>query len=447
MRTHCHHEPPNGGKLREGSVVRCRRMLLVAAFLLPSILTAQTVAITGGKVYPVTGPPIENATVLIVDGRIAGVGANINIPQAARRIDARGKWVTPGLVNASSQIGVNEIGLSAGYVDAGARGAEGIAAAFRVWEGFNPATAFLPPVRKDGITTIGVLPNRGMVQGQAAALDMLDGTVSEMVLKAPVAMVGDFSNVSGVAGARGELVARWRELLGDARVYRVRRTQYESNQSRAFAASRADLEALGPVVAGTMPLWLIADRASDIEAALGLAKEFSLRIAILGGAESWMVADKLAAAKVPVLVGAMNNIPGSFNTLGMRQETPGLLRARGVHVVLISNGAGDAGTYNAGNLRYDAGNAVAYGMTWNDALRAATLSAAEALGVADKVGSLTIGKMGNVVVWSGDPFEFASVPEHVLVHGAEFTRPTRDEELTNRYKTQPPTYRRPPGAR
>lgn len=408
-------------------------------------LNAQTVAITGGKVYPVSGPPIENATVVIVNGRITAVGANAAVPANARRIDAAGKWVTPGFINVSTNLGVSEISLGAGPVDNSANGEKGIAARFRVWEGFNPAAEFLPPVRKDGITTIGVLPGRGLVSGQAGAIDLVDGSVSDMLLKGPFAMVGDISNVGGADGARGEAMARWRELLQDAKAFRLNRTDYDANRTRTMSASRGDLEAFGPVVAGTLPLWLIADRASDIEAALTLAREFSpIRIGILGGAEAWKVADKLAAARIPVMVGAMSNIPGSFNTLGMRQETAGLLRAKNVNVVLISNGAGDAQSFNAGNLRYDAGNAVAYGMTWNDALRAVTLSPAEAMGVSDRVGSVAVGKLANIVVWSGDPFEFTTRPEHVFVHGLESTRTTRDEELTNRYKTQPPKFGRPP---
>ncbi|HET9426340.1 MAG TPA: amidohydrolase family protein [Gemmatimonadaceae bacterium] len=427
------------------SLAALRMTALVALTSLASSLNAQTVAITGGKVYPVSGPAIDNATVLIVNGRIAAVGQSVQVPANARRIDAAGKWVTPGLINASTTLGVAEITLSAGQVDASATGEKGVAASFRVWEGFNPAAAFLPAARNDGVTTVGVLPGRGLVQGQAAAVDLVDGSLSDMMLKGPIAMVGDISNVSGTAGARGEVIARWRELLRDARAYNTRRAQYEAGQSRDLFASRADLEALVPVVNGTLPLWLVADRASDIEAALTLAREFApMKVGILSGAEAWMVADKLAAARVPVIVGAMNNIPGSFNTLGARQENAGLLRARSVNVVLIGNGAGDAGGFNVGNLRYDAGNAVAYGMSWDDALRAITLAPAEAMGVADRVGSLAVGKLANVVVWSGDPFEFTSVPEHVLVHGREFDRPTRDEELTNRYKTQPPKYGRPP---
>ena len=420
--------------------------LLVVATFTTTVAQAQTIAITGGKVYPVSGPAIENATVLVVNGRIAAVGPNVTIPAGARRIDAAGKWVTPGFINASTNIGVAEITLSAGQVDNAATGDRGVAASFRVWEGFNPAAGFIPPTRKDGITTIGVLPGRGLVQGQAAAIDMLDGpSLSDMLVRGPIAMVADISNGGGTRGARGEAIASLRELLRDARSFNTRRVQYEANQTRTLVASRADLDALVPVVNGTLPLWVLADRASDIDAALSLAREFSpMRIGILSGAEAWMVADKLAAARVPVMVGAMNNIPGSFNTLGTRQENAGLLRAKGANVILISNGAGDAQSFNAGNLRYDAGNAVAYGMTWDEALRAVTLAPAEAMGIADRVGSITVGKVANIVVWSGDPFEFASRPEHVFVRGQESTRLTRGEELTERYKNQPPKYGKPP---
>ena len=417
--------------------------LLVAA--LATSVQAQTVAITGGKVYPVSGAPIENATVLIVNGRIAAVGTNVTIPAAARRIDAAGKWVTPGFINTATTLGVSEISLSAAQPDNSARGTRAVAASFRVWEGFNPAAQFLPQARKLGLTTIGVIPSGGLVQGQAGAVDLIDGSLTDMLLKGPVAMVADLSNTNSADNARGEAIAHMRELLRDAKSYNGRRVQYEANQTRELIASKADLEALVPVVNGLLPLWVVADRAADIEAALSLAREFTpLKVGILSGAEAWMVADKLAAARVPVMVGAMNNIPGSFNTLGMRQENAGLLRAKGANVVLISNGAGDAQSFNAGNLRYDAGNAVAYGMTWDDALRAVTLAPAEALGVADRVGSIAVGKMANIVVWSGDPFEFATTPEHVFVHGQESARLTREEELTARYKTQPPKYGKPP---
>ncbi|HVT38463.1 MAG TPA: amidohydrolase family protein [Gemmatimonadaceae bacterium] len=412
---------------------------------MPAVARSQTIAITGGKVYPVSGPPIENGTVIIANGKITAVGGSgLAVPARAQRIDAAGKWVTPGLVNAATILGVQEIGFSGGYQDASARGDHGIAASFRSWDGLNPSNTILPSVRKDGLTTVAIVPGRGFVQGQAAVIDLVEGSAAQMLVKAPVAMVGDIGNPQPAeAAARGELVGKWRELLRDVKTYSLRRVQYDANQSRSLAARRVDLEALISVVNGTMPLWLVADRASDIDAALALAKEFTLKIVIVGGAEAWQVADRLAAAHVPVMTGAMNNIPSSFSTLGQRQENAGLLRAAGVTVVLIGNGAGDEAAFNASNLRYEAGNAVAYGMKWDDALRSAALTAAEVLGVADKVGSLQPGRSANVVIWSGDPLEFATRAEHVYVRGVEYSRPTREEELTTRYKTKPPTYRVP----
>jgi imidazolonepropionase-like amidohydrolase len=193
-----------------------------------------------------------------------------------------------------------------------------------------------------------------------------------------------------------------------------------------------------------MPLMVNAEKASDILSALSLAHAYGLRLIISGGAEAWMVAPDLAAAKVPVITGAMNNIPTSFATLGQRQENAGLLSKAGVPVILIGNaGGGDEEAFNVRNVRYEAGNAVAYGMDWNAALRAITLTPAEAFGVADRVGSLAPGKDADIVIWSGDPFEFSSQPEHVLIGGKEMMRPSRQDLLEKRYRTLPPSYQQP----
>jgi imidazolonepropionase-like amidohydrolase len=182
-----------------------------------------------------------------------------------------------------------------------------------------------------------------------------------------------------------------------------------------------------------------ADKATDIDAALRIAKETGVKIMIGGGAEAWLVAKELAAANVPVLTGAMNNIPGSFQTLATAQENAGLLRKAGVQVLLVGNaGGGDEEAFNVRNIKQEAGNAVAYGMTWNDALRAVTLTPAEVFGVSDRVGSLQPGRDGNVVIWSGDPFEFTTVAEHVYVRGHEYTAPDRQQLLTEKYKHLPP---------
>ena len=425
-----------------------RLPLALAALLAAAPLAGQTVAITGGTVYPVTGPKIENGTVLMRDGRIVAVGSNVTIPAGAERVDATGKWVTPGFINASTTLGVVEIGAVAETRDVSARGRDAVAAAFTVWDGLNPASMLLAPARNEGITTVGVVPSGGLIAGQAAMIDLVSGTVTDMVRRAPVAMVATMTPPGGqgdVPASRGELQVRLREILTDVRAYQRNRAAYERNASRELAVSRADLEALIPVLQGRVPMMVAADRASDIDAALRLSRDFGFRLIIAGGAEAWQVADRLKAAGVPVLTGAMNNIPTGFTTLGTRQENVGLLRRAGVAVVVIGNaGGGDEEAFNVRNVRYEAGNAVAYGATWDDALRALTLTPAEVFGVADRVGSLTPGKDANVVVWNGDPFEFMTEAERVYIRGRSVKSPSRQDQLMERYKTLPPAYRGAP---
>lgn len=424
-----------------------RRLTTTLLFCVASAspASAQTIAITGGTVYPVSGPPIQNGTVLIRDGRIAAVGASVTVPNDAQRVDASGKSVTPGIVNAATQLSIVDIGAVANTRNVNARGRDGIAAAFTVWDGLNPVSVLIPPARSAGITSVVIAPRGGMISGQAAVLHLVEGSAADMVLRSPVAMVGQIGSPQQAnVQSRGELMLRLREVLDDARAYARRKADYERAQTRQFAASRLDLEALGPVLDGRLPLLLEVDRASDIESAIKLAHDYNLKLIISGAAEAWMVADKLAAAHVPVLTGAMNNIPSSFSSLGTRQENAGLLRRAGVTVAIIGNaGGGDEDAFNVRNVRYEAGNAVAYGMNRDDALRAITLTPAELFGVADRVGSLQQGKDADVVVWSGDPFEFATEPEHVFIRGREVTAPTRQDMLEQRYKSLPPNYRQP----
>jgi imidazolonepropionase-like amidohydrolase len=421
-------------------------VLFVAALAAGAPLAgAQTIAITGGKVYPVSGPVIENGTVLMRDGSIVAVGANVAVPADAQRIDATGKVVTPGLVNAATQLTLVEIGAVGSTREAQARGKEGIAAAYRPWEGLNPTSVMISPARNAGVTTVLVTPSGGLISGQAGVVHLVAGTAAEMLLKAPVAMVASLGPARGPnASPRAETIMRLREILDDARVYRTRRAEFERAQSRTLAAGRLDLEALLLVLDGRIPMLVEADKASDIEAAMKLARDYGFKLIIQGGAEAWQVADKLAAARVPVLTGAMNNIPESFVALGQRQENAGILSKAGVQVSVVGNaGGGDEEAFNVRNVRFEAGNAVAYGMDWNAALRSITLTPAETFGIADRVGSLSAGKLADVVIWSGDPLEFASQPEHVFVRGQEIRQPSRQDMLEERYKTLPPSYRKP----
>ena len=419
------------------------RIILIALFLLTASVSvfAQTIAITNAKIYPVSGPPITKGTVLIRDGVIAAVGENVPVPAGAQTIDATGKIVTPGLINSLTEVGVVEIGQVRDTNDASARGTNNIAASFKVWDGLNPSSTVIAPTRNEGVTTVIVVPRGGLVSGQAAAIDLGSGHASDLLRRGPVAMIAQVSSSAGAGtNARGELIGKLRALFDDVKYYMSHRGDYDRAQTRTLSATNNDLEALVPVVEGKMPLVIDADSMPEIDAALALARDYKLQIMISGGAEAWLTADRLAAAHVTVLTGAMNNIPGNFAQLNQRQENAALLRRAGVRVVLVGNTDGDENRFNARNIKYVAGNAVAYGMSYDDALRAITLTPAELFGLSDHIGSLQAGRDANIVVWSGDPFEFSTQAEHVFIRGREIKEKSRQDMLTDRYK---PGARRP----
>jgi imidazolonepropionase-like amidohydrolase len=404
----------------------------VCAWLAPAAAVGQTVAVTGGRVYPVSGPPIENATVLIVDGDIRAVGTAVAVPAGAREIDARGKWVTPGFMHPASSLGVVEVDAVDDTNETSPKGDRGVAAAFRVWDDLNPASMHWTPAREDGVTHAVVLPDGTFVAGQAALVETFEGPASEMIRKAPVGMVVDLTDrTSADVRARGQLLQRLRELLEDARVFAAKPTAFEGNELRRLAAGRTDLQALVPVIRGTLPLIVHVERRADIEGLLALVREYKVRAIVLGGAEAWEAADDLARAKVPVLTGGLTNLPSDFDQLGATLENAARLRKAGVLVALTTGGENN---FRARGIRQHAGNAVANGMSWDEALRAVTLTPAEIFGVADRMGSLQPGREGTVVVWDGDPFELATRAEHVLVRGRESTARSREQLLTERYK-------------
>ena len=400
-----------------------------------AFLLAQTIAITGGTVYPVTGPKIENATVIIRDGRIAAVGANVAIPTGATRIDAAGKVVTPGLIDGAGQMGLREIGTVDNTNEATLRG-DDVAAAFNVLEGVNPASGLIPVNRIEGVTTTLAVPLGRLIWGQAALIDLDGATIEAMQVKSPAAMVVDLSEGSKDAGggSRAGVAQRLRRVFNDALEYARRRNDYSRAQMQQLSASAADLDALLPVLRGQLPMIAVANRRSDIETALRIAREYKLRLILAGAAEGWMIPKEIVAAGVPVLVEPMDNLP-SYDALGIRYENAALLAQGGVKVALM-----ETATENTRDLRQQAGNAIASGMTWDQALRAVTLTPAEVFGVADRYGSLETGKVANIVVWSGDPFEFSTGVEHVFIRGREIPLRSRQTELLERYRTLPPKY-------
>ena len=391
---------------------------------------AQTIAITGGTVYPVAGPKLERGTVLIRDGRIVAVGVDVAVPPEAVRVDATGKWVTPGLIHAGSDVGLGVASLS-GESEAGVQGE--VNPAFSPAEGYDPSAITIPLTRSGGVTTGVSGPRGSYIPGRGMAVDYTGVRLEDALISSNVAMLLNLSSGSKGAGggSRAGTMARTRQLFRDALEYERRKPDYQRGAMQDLSAPAVQLEALLPAVKGTMPVVITANRRMDIENALRLAAEFKLKIVLSGAVEGWMVAGAIAAAGVPVVMSPNTDIP-SFDGLGARLDNATLLRQAGVSVIIAQ---GDPGGER--NLRYGAGNAVRNGMSWDDALRSMTLAPAQAFGLGD-YGSLEVGKVANVVIWSGDPLDFAGTAEKVYIRGQETSLKTRETELLERYRTLPP---------
>src|SRR6185295_1903897 len=350
---------------------------------------AETVAITGATIHTEGSlGTIKNGTLVIADGKIHAVGANVTVPAGAKTIDAHGKVVTPGLFDSFTQRGLVEVNAVEGSVDAAVED-DRITAAFDVADALNPRSILIPVNRIEGLTRAVVAPGTGksLIAGQAAIIDL--GGPGDYLVRSPVAMLAVLGERGAglTGGSRAGAILRLKEALQDALDYAANRKAFEEGERREYALSRLDLEALVPVVKGQLPLLISVDRASDIEAALRLAQEFHLQLILADCAEGWIVAKEIAAAKVPVLVNPMINLPASFEALGATLENSARLYKAGVTIAFMS---GDA--HNARNLKQAAGNAVAYGLPWDAALAAMTSVPARIWGLADRYGTLEPGK-------------------------------------------------------
>ncbi|HWM90898.1 MAG TPA: amidohydrolase family protein [Thermoanaerobaculia bacterium] len=419
-------------------------LLLALPAAVMSAERAETVAITGGRVVTL-GPAgtIDGGTVLIQDGKVRAVGRDVAIPSGARRIDATGKVVTPGFMDSLARLGLVEVAAVEETVDTRTQNDQ-ITAAFNVADAINPRSILIKTNRVEGLTraVIAPAPGSSLIAGQGVVIHL--GGPEDFLLRSPVAMYGVLGangrNFGG--GSRAAALLRLREILHDAREYAKNRSAYEQGETRDLAVSRLDLEALQPVVRGELPLVLAVNRASDIQAALRLAKEEKLKLILAGAGEGWVVADEIAAAKVPVLITPLNNLPGSFDVLGATLENAARLHKAGVTFAFMSVAA-----HEAYSIRQQAGNAVAYGLPWDAAMAALTTVPARLWGIGDRYGSLEPGKDADVVVWTGDPLEVVSYPTEVFIRGTQVPIESRQLELRDRYKdvgsSVPPAYRNP----
>jgi imidazolonepropionase-like amidohydrolase len=425
-------------------------LTLIAGLALAGATAArsETVAITGATIHTM-GPQgtIQNGTVLIENGKIRAVGASVPLPASVRRIDAHGQVVTPGLFDSYSQIGLVEVNAVEDTEDAHSQD-DRITAAFNVADAINPRSILIPVNRVEGLTRVVSAPSAGksLIAGQGAVIDLggPGDRPGEYLVRSPAAMfavLGEAgANLSG--GARESSILRLREAFQDTLDYIANRKAFERGDRRPYLLSRLDLEALIPVVKGELPLVVGVNRASDIESTLRLAKEFKLKLILAGAAEGWVVARQIAEAKVPVLVNTLNNLPGSFESLGATLENPARLYKAGVTIAFMS---GDA--HNSRNIKQEAGNAVAYGLPWDAALAAMTSVPARIWGIGARYGTLEPGKDADVVIWDGDPLEVTSFPTAVFIRGKAIPMTSRQLELRDRYKDAksplPPVYRKP----
>lgn len=395
-------------------------------------------AIVGARVYTGDGEPIEDGVVLVAGGKIKEVGKALTPPSGADVVDAKGLVVTPGLTEPITQVGLLEIALEPTANDeTQSRDRERIRAAYRAADAYNPFSAVIPVQRTGGLTSVGVVPTGSLVSGQSAWADLAGETASDAIAATPLAIhVHLEQGADPQGGSRGAAVRAVREAFDDARAFLKNKAAWERNQSRAFSAGRLDLEALALALGGAgkkpgtkVPVVFHVNRASLILSALAVAKEHDLTPVIAGGAEAWRVRASLAKAKVPVIVHPFVAGPESFDMLAAREDNAALLHAAGVPVA-ISSGA----THNARKLRQAAGNAVRAGLPHTAAVAAVTRVPAEALGMGDRYGTLTAGKVANLVVWSGDPLEPSTRVISVYIRGQKQSLVTRQTRLLQKYR-------------
>jgi imidazolonepropionase-like amidohydrolase len=376
----------------------------------------------------------REATVVVEGGKVTRVqaGAAGALPAGCRALDGQGRVLTPGFMDSFSSMGLVEVQQEGTTYDAASQSEEAakepIRAALRASDGINPASVLFPVARLGGVTASAAVPGGGLVSGQSAWV-ATDGSVrrGQLAMHVNLGLAGR----DAVAGTRPMVLERLRELLFDAREYGKRKGEFEQNRMRRVSASRLDLEALQPVLAGTVPVVVYAERAGDILAALELGREYGLKLVIAGGDEAWLVVKELAAAKVPVILQPMQNLPKTFDALGSRLDAAALLNAAGVRVLFSTLGE----PYMVRTLPQEAGNAVAWGLPHTEALRAITSNVAETFGVDG--GRIAPGAVADLVLWNGDPLESSSRPLGMWLGGKQVPLTSRQQALFEKYRTLP----------
>lgn len=404
---------------------------LLFSALFAASAAAETVFIRDGRVVTNGAAGIiENGDVLIIDNLIAAVGANLNPPAGARVIEAEGRFVTPGVFAAMSEVGLSEISGSGAPNDANVR-SDLIAAAADVSRAFDPGVTAIPVTRMEGVTRAAIAPARtnSMFGGQGALVS-LDGA-PDSVFRSRAFMVVELGETGAdrTGGSRAAVWPAFEAALRDAREYPGR---YRSGQGGAVL-NEIDAAAVQPFARGQGLFLVHVESAADIRRVIAFKRANpGLRFAIHGGAEAWQVADELVSAGVPVIVDTMSNLPDRLERLSARLDNAALLQRAGVRVAIAPNPS-SVDAHQARLALQLAGNAAANGMPWDAAFAAVSRTPAEIFGVGDRLGRLERGYLADVVVWDGDPLEVTSAPTAVFIEGAEQPLVSRQTRLRDRY--------------
>jgi imidazolonepropionase-like amidohydrolase len=406
-------------------------------------------AIRNAHIVTVSGPDIDNGTLVIRDGKIEAVGANVSVPPGAQTIDARGLWVYPGMIDAATSMGLVEVGQGApGTVDTTEVGdlnpnAKAIIA-------INPYSAHVAVTRVDGVTSAVAFPLGGLISGQAAIINLVGTTSQEMAVVPYAALVinypragggggGGFfaepqqTNLSEALAAANRQLEQIRKLLRDAEAYGRAQEAYAKDNTLPRPDQNVVLEALLPYVRGERPVLLRADRENDLRGAIRFAEEMKLKPVIIGGDDAWKIAGLLKEKNVPVVLTGILDLPAREDDFyDVLYENAFKLQQAGVRFCISS---GDNGA-NVRNLPFYAGMAAAFGLPKAEALRAITLYPAQIMNVADRLGSIEAGKIANVVVTDGDLLEPRTHIRHLFIDGRALPLTSRHTDLYDAFKNR-----------
>ena len=404
-----------------------RAALAAALSLACAGVAAQELLIRNATVHTGTAQgTLQNADVLVRGGRIAAVGRGL-AASGVQAIDAQGRPVTPALFAGINGIGVEEVSGESSTVDSHIdlpQNQFGLRPEFDITLAFNPESVLIPVARVEGLgwAMLAAQPGESFIAGQGGAV-RFDGSLDAIGPRVLFMALGGGRAAQKAGGSRA---AQW--MILDQLIDEIRgRIPPDSQFAQLTPAGRSTL---AKYFGGGGRVAVEVHRASDIARLLRWSRERNVRIAIVGGTEAWKVAPQVAAAKVPVFVDPLVNLPGDFDQIGATMENAARLRAAGVDVAFSL--AGDA-SHSARKQRQIAGNAVAHGMRWDDALAGLTRVPAEAFGLGGQMGSIAVGQRADLVLWSGDPLDVAHTATQVWLDGKAMPMRSRQTELRDRY--------------